>query len=261
MRQNLLALAFAVIPQIALAQVGGISSINIRPDGNTEQTTTIPNPDGSGGTQTTITITQPDGSSVQLDKQGHITNVSLKENCSEGTAGRNTNATYVCRLYKGELMQFKVLYLLYSCHAPDSNIYDVQRRFAISFQNTGVRCSETAYAVDRADAARYGETLPDYKSKTAETPKEPEKRTTGSGEHNSKRPRKAERTSNTKSLHAIVLRDGGSSETTALALRTGIDLALRFGSGRAGGDRGGDREFVGHDLIGHDLMGHGARKD
>src|SRR5579864_5414822 len=100
MRRTLLSLAFLILPQIASAQ-NPISSITIRPDGNTEQSLSVPvtNADGTTGMQTTYIIRQPDGSSVELDKQGHITKVSLKENCSEGQS-RVTNGTYVCRIYK-----------------------------------------------------------------------------------------------------------------------------------------------------------------
>ncbi len=235
MRRTLFALAFAALPQVASAQ-NPISSITLRADGNTEQSTTIPvtNPDGTTGTQTTYTIRQPDGSTVELDKQGHITKVSLKENCSEGQS-RVTNATYVCRLYKGELVQFKVLYLTYSCHAPDSNVYDMQRRFAISFQNTGVPCAETSYALDRADAERYGESLPEYKPKAAEKPPQPEHTTGGgTGERSDKHPRKAERKSTKR--HRAARRESQPSETAHSTSGPAIELSIGgFGSGRRGG--------------------------
>jgi hypothetical protein len=213
----------------ALAQ-NPVSSIVLRPDGNTEQWTTVPikNEDGSMGTQTTGIIRQSDGSSIELDKQGKVTKISLKENC---THSGQYNATYVCRLHEGKLVQFKVVYLLYSCTAPNTNIAE-PRRFSISFENTKVPCSEQSYASDRADAAGFGETLPEYKAtKTAAT----------GGQKGKAKNKKAAKKQTTKT---VVRRATGNQTKTntgvpTQAIETGVDIGIGIGGGR---ERERDRE-------------------
>jgi hypothetical protein len=62
----------------------------------------------------------------------------------------------------GVLYVFDVTYLLYDCHPPDSNVRTMQRRFAVKFSNTGVKCSPDQYTLDVTNGARYGETWPTY---------------------------------------------------------------------------------------------------
>lgn len=154
-----LGIAFA---SSAVAQPS-ISSISIRPDGNTEQTLTTPvqNQDGSTGTSTTITIRDPNGQSVETDKQGHITKISLKDNCETSTPAQ-TAYTFVCYPVNGNLVKFEVTYLLYSCHPPDSNVMTMQRRFAVEFKNLNIPCDPQSYALDVQNAQRYGENYPNY---------------------------------------------------------------------------------------------------
>jgi hypothetical protein len=148
----------------AMAQAPTVSSIVVRPDGNTQQTTTTPvqNQDGSTGTSTTTTINDSNGQSATIDAHGHITNYHLKENCQASLPAPQISLTYVCYPANGVLYVFDVEWLLYDCHPPDSDIHTMQRRFAVRFSNTGTKCNpdQNSYTNDVLGAQMYGETWP-----------------------------------------------------------------------------------------------------
>lgn len=239
MRRIYLAISFVILTHAASAQVGGISSITVRDDGNTEQQTTA-------GGETTITVRQKDPNvTVQMDKDRHITNVTLPDNCSAKVESYTQVFTWVCRLYKGKPVLYEVVWLDYSCHEPDSNVITIQKRIATKFvrlEDSGhqpIPCPPERYEADRQDALRYGETIPQYTEKVAEPTKEPEKKvstTTGSGDEKKKRPRKAERRSSTHRRAARV--ETHSNESSSSALEHGIGLGLSIGLGGGRRERG-----------------------
>jgi hypothetical protein len=146
----------------AMAQAPSVSSISVRPDGNTVQTDTTPvqNQDGSTGTSTTTTINDSNGQSATIDAHGHITNYRLKENCQASPPAPQIALTYVCYPVNGVLYKFDVEYLLYDCHPPGSDVRTMQRRFAVRFKNLGVPCNPDLYAIDVTGGVVYGETWP-----------------------------------------------------------------------------------------------------